>query len=236
MSLDDKRHSWHLSKQPVFAALSVAAIAALADAAELHERPRKSTLYRAGDPAEHVFFVHGGRVSVLHAANASRPVSLAYHGPADFFGESCIWTSAPRDVTAVAATSVLYSKVPRLALDDHPVAQRALLERAIARRDAAARRLCTALTSNVTGRLAAALVDLAEHGLETEAGRGLPFVLAHRELAAFIGTTRETVSHELRRLEVARLIRRQGRQILLCDIPRLRALAEPPSGERIRAA
>ena len=79
-------------------------------------------------------------------------------------------------------------------------------------------------------RLAGQLVDLAERGHDTPDGHELSFLVTHQELAALIGTTRETVSLELGRLERSRLIVRRGRQILPCDVPRLRALArdDPP--------
>lgn len=47
--------------------------------------------------------------------------------------------------------------------------------------------------------------------------------MTHDELAALIGTTRETVTLELRRLESDGLVVRCGRQILLRDLPRLHA-------------
>ena len=172
-------------------------------------------------------------------ASAHRIVSLGLYGPTDVFGESCLWTSAPRDETAVTSTAALYTRIPRallrMTLDEHRHAEQRLFELAVARRDATIRRLGGALGSSVRARLASQLVELGEHGHDTPDGRELVFPLTHHELAALIGTTRETVSVELGRLERSRLIVRRGRRILLRDLSRLRAEARDDPLLRRRA-
>ena len=241
MTSDTGRHLWYLRKNPILAALPATALESLAEGGELCERPRKTTLYLAGDFAEHVYFLHGGRVSLLYITGAGRTVNLGLYGGTDVFGESCLWTPAPREDTAVTATAVMLSRIPRVVLrqvlDEHPRVELRLSEQAVVRRDTTIRRLCSALTGSVRARLAGQLLELAERGHDTPDGRELAIPVTHQELAALIGTTRETVSIELGRLERSRLIARQGRQILLCDVPRLRAQArdDPPVRRSSRA-
>lgn len=224
MPPEKKRHAWYLRKIPALAALPPAAIDELAGAAELRERPRKTCVYLAGDVADRVYFLHGGRVNALHIAG-SRTINLGLYGPTDVFGESCLWTTAPREHMAVTATAVLYTEIPRallrLILDDHAAAARLFCEQALARRDLIIRRLSVVLGASVRARLADQLLALGEHGRDTPEGRELPFRLTQEELAALIGTTRETVSVELQRFERDGLIARHRRQILLLDLPRL---------------
>ena len=234
------RHCWYLGKSPILATLPAAALQVLARTGELCERQRKTTLYLTGDFAEHVYFLHGGRVSSLRFASSHRILNLGLYGPADVFGESCLWTSAPRDDTAVTATSVLFSRIPRamlrMVLDEHRHVEQRLFELTVARRDGVIRRLSAVLGTSVRARLADQLVELAELGRDTPDGHELAFSLAHHELAALIGTTRETVSLELGRLEQSGLIVRHGRRIVVRDLPRLRALArsDPPLHRRDR--
>lgn len=227
MPTQNKRHAWYLRKIPALAVLPHATLDELAGVAELRERPRKTCLYLAGDAADRVFFLHGGRVHALHVTEGSRTISLGMYGPTDVFGESCLWTVAAREHMAVAASAVLYTELPRallrLVLDEHPAAASLLAEQAIVRRDLVIRRLCVALSASVRARLADQLLALAERGQDTPAGRELAFSITHQELAALIGTTRETVSLELQRLERDGLVLRRGRQIFLRDIPRLQA-------------
>lgn len=226
---DDKRHLWFLQKIPALAAFPPAALAELARVAKLHERPRRTCLYLAGDLADRVFFLHGGRVSALHVNDSSRAVSLGLFGPTAVFGESCLWTDAAREHMTVTATAVLYTEVPhtllRRLLDEHPAAANRFAEQAIARRDLVLRRLSLAMSASVRARLADQLLALGEHGRDTPDGRELSFPLTHQELAALIGTTRETVSLELQRLHREGLIFSRRRQIVLRDLPRLRVRA-----------
>lgn len=228
MTGDHTRHIWYLRKIPGLSALPSAALEQLADVATLRERPRKTCLYLAGDVADRVFFLHGGRVNALHVAG-SRTLNLGLYGPTDVFGDSCLWTTAPREHMAVTASAVLYTEVPRvllrLLLDDHPAVASLFCEQAIARRDLLVRRLVVLLSASVRARLADQLVALSEHGRDTPEGREIAFSLTQHELAALIGTTRETASLELQRFERDGLIARRRRQIVLRDLPRLRARA-----------
>ena len=230
---DPKRHLWYLRKIPTLAALPPAALDQLADAADLRERPRKTCLYLAGDVAERVYFLHGGRVSALHVTDGSRMINLGLYGPTDVLGESCLWTSVPREHQAVSTTAVLYTEVPRavlrLLLDEHPAAASLFAEQAIVRRDLLLRRLSIVMSASVRARLADQLLALGEHGRDTPDGRELAFPLTHHELAALIGTTRETVSLELQRLRREGLIDYRGRVIVLRDLPQLRVRAREVS-------
>lgn len=244
---EPQRHLWYLRKIPALAAFPPAALGQLASVADLRERPRKTCLYLAGDVADRVFILHGGRVSALHVTDSSRAVNLGLYGPTDIFGESCLWTTAPREHQAVTTTAVLYTEVPRALLrmlfDEHPAAASLLTEQAIARRDLVIRRLSIAMSAGVRARLADQLLALGEHGRDTPEGRELAFPLTHHELAALIGTTRETVSVELQRLRREGLILIRRRQIVLRDLSRLRVHAHavshgaghgraPPQGPR----
>ena len=237
-----KRQVWYLSKIPAFQTLPPNALRALAEAAKLRSCPRKAILYRPGQSADHVYFVHGGRVNVVRAVTKLRTINLGLHGATDFFGESCLWTAAPRDDTAITATAVELSIVPRVVLrllcDEFPAVAHALAARAIARRDATNLRLCATLSHGVRARLAGQLVELGEFGPDTPYGRELAFPITQQELAALLGTTRETVCLELQRLERDGLITRRGRRIFLPDLPGLLAAArdDPPVRRGIAAS
>lgn len=239
MKTEPRSILWYLRKLPVFSALPRAALRVLGDATALRQLSRRTLLHLPGDDAEHVYCLHGGRVCVLRESSPCRTINLGDFGPGDIFGESCLWTPAPRDDTAITTSATLLSIVPRaalrLVLDEHPEAERLLVAQAMARRDATTRRLCDALSLSVRARLAGQLLRLAEGGRDTPRGRELVLPLRHRELAALVVSTRETVSLELQRLERDRLIARLGRQIVVSDLRQLRAAARDDP-ERLAAA
>lgn len=224
-----------LRKLPALSTLPAPVLEALRESATLRELRRQTILHIPGDAAEHVYCLHGGRVCVLRESTPCRTINLGDYGPGEIVGESCLWTPAPRDDTAITTTAVLLSVVPRaalrLVLDEHPEAERALVAQAMARRDATSRRLCDALSLSVRARIAGQLLRLAEGGRDTARGRELAFPIRHRELAALVVSTRETVTVELQRLEHDGLIVRLGRQLFISDLRRLRAVArddKPP--------
>ena len=227
---------WYLSKITAFAALPAAELRSLCDAAELRQLPRGSRLYVPGDVAKHVYCIHGGRITALRESTVCRTINLGDFGPGEIVGESCLWTSEPREDTAVAESTTLLSVVPRAALLGvlmrHPAAERALFAQSIAHHRATIRRVCDAHTLGIRARLAGQLLRLAEHGRDTRYGRELAYPVRQRELAALVVSTRETVALELRRFERDRLIVRHGRQIFLIlkALPRLIAAArdDPP--------
>lgn len=224
-----KRHQWFLRKVPALAVLPQPVLDELAGVAELRERPRKTCLYLAGDVADRVYFLHGGRVHALHVAAGSRTISLGMYGPTDVFGESCLWTPGPRDAMSVTATAVLLSVIPRtllrLIMDDHPPLEHALAVQAIARRDAVARRFSAVVSTSVRVRLAQQLLELWHSGQVAATTPDVPLSIRHHELAALVGSTRETVSVELRNLEREQAISREGRKIFPGDLDRLRFIA-----------
>lgn len=227
---------WHLRKIPAFSGLPREALSTLASAARLCQRSRGVILHNPGDDSDWVYILHGGRISSLHEASTCRTICLGYFGPGDIFGESCLWHTAPRDDKVIVTTPALLSIVPRVAmrllLDEHPEVERAVFMQWIARRDASLRRLRDALGLSVRARLASQLLELAERGQDTPRGRALGLRIRQHELAALVVATRETVTVELARFEQERLIVRQGRQIFLRDLARLRLVAldetEPP--------
>jgi len=77
--------------------------------------------------------------------------------------------------------------------------------------------------SGARARLASVLYRLARNASETQPGGGLRLrrVPHHSELALEIGTSRETVTRMLARLEHDGYIRRFGRQIVVPDVERL---------------
>lgn len=209
-------------------------IAALAEVADLQSHSQGSIIHRPGQPAEHVYLVHAGLVALRRRSSPHRLITIDTRRAGDVLGETCLWTSPVHEDTAVvivpAVLTVLARGCFRLFLDDHPRVERELLERIIARRDAALRRVFDVLTRSVRARLAATLLEVSDHGRVVK--------LRQRELAALIGTTRETVAKGLLQLERDGFIGRDERGLLLRDIDGLEACAteEPPSARKPRSS
>jgi len=93
---DPKRVLWYLRKVPLLADLGPDAIARMAERVELREARRRDVVYLPGDPGRSLFFVHGGRIKVSKVTRDGKSLTLAYHGPAELFGDSCLLDGGPK--------------------------------------------------------------------------------------------------------------------------------------------
>ena len=69
----------------------------------------KERIFRQGDPARNVGYIHEGGVKLTVVNEAGKEAVVAILGPRDFFGEGCLagQTVCMATATAIAATSVL---------------------------------------------------------------------------------------------------------------------------------
>lgn len=167
------------------------------------------------------------RVVAISAAGAS--VTLRSFGPGDHFGEVGILAHrAPGNWSLVADQpgDVLYMSPPDLreALERLPMLSNALLEATAGQAADWAQRIFELAVLSPRARLLAELVRLADRrGLS---GRRVVLSAAptHDALAAQVGITREAVSRNMNHLRREGLVLSGRREIVLMDLPRMRAL------------
>ncbi|UNX55235.1 Crp/Fnr family transcriptional regulator [Georgenia sp. TF02-10] len=191
---------------------------------------RGETLFNEGDPGDRLFIVTEGKVKLGHTAPDGRENLLAVLGPGEILGELTLFDPGPRSTTAtaVAPTTLLELQHADLMsfLDTRPGLAKHMLK-ALAQR---LRRTNTALAdlvfSDVPGRVAKALLDLADRfGTRTEEGVHVPHDLTQEELAQLVGASRETVNKSLAEFVSRGWIRLEGRAVVLLDLDRLRRRA-----------
>lgn len=192
-----------LETNPVFRSGSPAALATLVKAAvPLVYRPG-SFLFRQGEPAAHVFVITAGEVAIISPARGGAEQVHNVLGPGTLLGELALLTDGRRTAGARAASRTVAWAIGREVfwefLEATPSAPLALL-RLVAERLAAREALIDDLLSlDVKGRLAKALLDLADrYGKPSPHGGILVDLrLTHRDLAGMVGASRENVSRTL---------------------------------------
>jgi CRP-like cAMP-binding protein len=151
-------------------------------------------------------------------------------GPGEVFGETCLLEGTPRATTATAigdTTLIVISRedVDRI-LAEHPDVVPNLL-RVLARRLRSANELLSELAfRDVPGRVAKALVDLADRfGERTAEGVQVAHGLTQEELAQCVGASREAVNKALSDFAARGWLRLQMRAVRLLNLERLRRRA-----------
>jgi CRP/FNR family cyclic AMP-dependent transcriptional regulator len=210
-----------LAEVDIFADLSPTEMDAIAAAA-----PMKT--YAAGElppqnPVEVLFILKVGRVRVFRIAADGRALTTAVITPGTIFGEMVLLGQHMYDNYAEALDEAVVcvmgrADVHRFLLSDPRIAARitAILGARLLEME---RRLCDTVFKSVPQRIAATLVTLAGQQRRLGVGpRSVRVALRHDQLAALVGTSRETVTRVLREFADHGLIRGGRGRIILLDI------------------
>jgi CRP/FNR family transcriptional regulator len=212
-----------VSLVPVFAALPEEDRHRLAATARTRHYDRQEMIFVPGDrPGLHI--VHRGQVKTYRVTETGGEQLLRIVGPGDFLGETAMLTSVEASDFAVA---IQPSEVCSISRDDlhellerNPAVTLDLLEAVAGRLHAAEEQLSSMSGLSVAERL-------AKHLLEHSAAAGTTtFRLAStkKDLAAYLGTTAETLSRRLSAMQDGGLVRLgPARTVEILDPDGLRA-------------
>jgi CRP/FNR family cyclic AMP-dependent transcriptional regulator len=213
-----------LSRVPLFSGLDDRALIALASTARTRRFRRGEVIFRQGDPGDGMHVIVTGRVKISSTSDDGAEAILATLPAGDFFGTLALLDGAPRSAAATALGTTETLTLPRdpfLALLDAEPAIRAALMAALARE---IRRLTTQVEElhflDIAGRLAANLARMArETGVpEPDGAYRLDGPLTQGELAAMVGSTRQSVNRLLGLLVTDGLIQLERDAIVVLDI------------------
>ena len=188
--------------------------------------PRGGVLFREGERGDRLYVIVTGKMKLGRSSADGRENLVAVLGPGELLGELTVFDPGERNATAtaVANTELIGLGHEQLAgfLAEHPQVAKALLA-ALARR---LRRtndsLADLVFTDVPGRVAKALLDLARRfGRPTDDGVLVPHELTQEELAQLVGASRETVNKALADFATRGWIRLETRAVVLHDVDRL---------------
>jgi CRP-like cAMP-binding protein len=227
---DEKRILWYLKKVPLISDLSSDALGRLAEKIEMKEVRRRQVIYLPGDPGGAVYFVNGGRVKISKVTRDGKELTLAYRGPGEIFGETCLIDGGPREEMAEAMENAMITEIERAEFERLLNTQATLgfrLSKVLAqRRREVENKIENLVFKDVNAKLAELLLRLAtEYGVDDARGTLVALKITHQEMANLIGSTRETVSLTLAQFKRKGLISTDGRKVILADREGLRALA-----------
>ena len=159
-------------------------------------------LFRAGDAGDGCYRIQTGLVKIVVASQHGEERILSLLGPGAIVGELSMIDGGPRSASVVAVADCSLSFVSRVRFQKYAEADPELagyLVKTLSRRLRQADDLLAAATFlSVKGRLARALLNLAEHAGEEQDGRiELRHKISQGDLAAMAGVARENVSRTI---------------------------------------
>ena len=221
---------------PIFADLEPVIIDRLAARCVPRTVGEGFALFRAGDRCSGLYVVVEGRVRVYRTAPDGREQTIAVEGPGRPVAELPLFDGGPYPASAITATPCRLVFLPRgefeQAFRSDPDIAAAVVRALGARLRHMVQLVETIAFRDVAARLAMLLADLAErHGARRDGDVVLELEQTQEELAAQIGTARESVSRAMRQLKAKGLIRgRSGSRLTLVPPDQLRAWARTGGG------
>ncbi|MGA9641003.1 MAG: Crp/Fnr family transcriptional regulator [Terriglobales bacterium] len=221
-----------LARASLFAALSAAELAFLAERSVARKFSSGEIVFSEGDPCAGMYVVEAGHVRIFKTSADGREQVLSIDGPGGSVAELPVFDggSYPASVSAVEDSTLLFiakQDFHALCVAHPQVALKVL--RVIGARLRKLIGIIEELSfTTVRNRLAAFLVRMARHqGARVEAGFEITLPMSNQELASQIGTVRELVSRNLSRLQSEKLIQMDGRKIVV----NVKALEKELEGE-----
>ena len=202
----------------LFQSLSLEELEPLAQMTITRTFNKDSVIILAEEEGDALFIIKTGHVKVSIVSEDGREVILSLLGDGAVFGELSLLDGKPRSANVIATEDTvlimlrrqdflqLVHKAPQITIE--------LLAELASRLRRTDRQIEGLALLDVTSRISETLLQLAgDNGVETDDGVTIHNRPTHQELANMSGTTRETVSRVLKRLETQGYIHCKGRTI-----------------------
>ena len=217
-------------RAPLFAALDDEARQALLAQMSSSRLERGDILFREGDQGDTLYVIGEGKVKLGRTSADGRENLIAILGPGEMFGELSLFDPGPRTMTATAVAETqlmgLGNDSLTMLLSGRPEVAKALLAALAARLRRTNEHLADLVFTDVPGRVAKALLDLANRfGRPVEDGIMVAHDLTQEELAQLVGASRETVNKALADFATRGWLKLEARAVLLLDVDRLKRRA-----------
>ncbi len=185
-------------------------------------------LFHEGDPGQTLYIVLSGTVLIQRVTKEMETVHIAQRGPGEHFGELALFDDLPRSADAETGSAcellLLERRELMQFLEAHPAVAWNIIRALSARLRENSEQTVRSNALDVLGRLAAFLCDQCA-GVAPDAAKAYALPrLTDEQIATRINTSRESVNRRLARLKTMRLIARDGRAVIVTNLPKLRAL------------
>jgi CRP-like cAMP-binding protein len=213
-------------KAPLFATMDPEETRKLFESMAKVRLPRGEVLFQEGESGDRLYVIARGKIKLGRRSVDGRENLLSILGPGEMFGELSLFDPGPRTATASAVSDSLLYELHHEQLiawlENHPQVSRHLLLALAQRLRRTNDTLADLVFSDVPGRVAKALLDLANRfGEPTSDGIRVAHDLTQEELAQLVGASRETVNKALADFTARGWVRREGRAVVILDVERL---------------
>lgn len=182
--------------------------------------PKEALILGHDEPGDALYIILEGRAKAVLLGESGREMILYVFRPGDFFGEMSLLDNEPRSATVQASEDTTVLVLRREAfhrhIEQYPATALSILREMSARLRRADEVIGSLALLDVYGRVARLLRELAERdGEEVDEGVLIRERPTQQDIAAMIGTSRETVSRALSDFARRGFVEMSGKSILL---------------------
>ncbi len=200
-----------IRRVPLFSMLTVDQAQAVADSVVKRRFRRGELVVEQGRNSNALFILLNGRARVLTADNRGREVILAVLEAGDYVGEMSLIDHEPHSATVRAEVQTDMLVLARAdfarCLPDHSSLAYGILRGLVRRLRNADRQIESLALLDVYGRVARALLDMAEDG--ADGAKIIRHKVSRQDMAKVVGASREMVSRVMKDLEEKGVIETQ---------------------------
>ena len=195
--------------------------------AQCHRRkyPSRTDIFNPGDPANTLYYIISGSVSIIARESDDRELVLGYIGPGEFIGEMGLFVEtqqrgvALRTRTACELAEISYERLHQLFLGqlstDAPKLLYAIGSQISRRLLHTSRKASRLAFLDVTDRIIRTLHDLAKEPESMSHPQGTQLRVSRQEIARLVGCSREMAGRVLKKLQADGLLHARGKTIVL---------------------
>jgi len=213
-------------RAPLFTGLSLQTAMTLVNQMASIRLDRGEVVFTESEPGDRTYVVSEGKFKLVRRSSDGRESLLTVVGPGEMLGELSLFDPGPRTSSAIALTDVALLRLDReqltIWLQHNPSVALHLLQALAHRLRRTTEARADLVFSDVPGRVARALLDLAERfGVPFDDGVHVNHDLTQVELAQLVGASRETVNKSLGEFAQRGWLMREPRAVILLDVERL---------------
>lgn len=212
-----------------FCQLSAPALKDFDDVRSTTTYPEGAVLFLEKQEPRGVFVLCAGEVKLSISSSGGKTLILRIAKPGEVLGLMATISGVPYEVTAetIRPCQVAYIRRDDFLrfVEKHSEACQGVIRQMTSLYQGACSQLRTVgLSASAPEKLARLLLDWSADSEETEEGRKVRLPLTHEEIAALIGTTRETVTRTLSEFKNNHFVARHGSNLMISDRRALEAL------------
>ena len=231
LNIIDNCMTCRVHQDRLFCSLSPAALEQLNSIKSTATYPKSAILFTEGQQPRGVFILCGGKAKLTASSREGKTIMLKLSSAGEVLGLSAVISNMPYEVNAELAEAAQVNFIPREAFlrflkDNSDVAVR-VAEQLSRNYHAAYEEVRTlGLSASASERFAKLLTTwLSEANGHSKPGH-LTVTLTHEEIAAMIGTSRETVSRLFSDFKRRRLIEVKGSTLIIRDQKALESIVD----------